>query len=349
MESTGATPQALPPQAIVMQIIMGGWIARAVSDVSRMNIPDVLKEQGPMSAAELVAGGIDANAGALERVMRTCASVGIFTENSQGKFGPTPLSDVLTADSPASVKVIAQEAGGLWLKFWMALPDAIRTGEPQARQIVGKEWWDYLKANPKEMETFGESMKSNSMNSMKGVLEKCDFTSTRKVVDVGGGFGHLVVALLEKYPGLRGVLLDMPELIPVAQARFPVSDPRVASRLEYVGADMFELVPRADAYIIKHIIHDWDDEHCLRLLRNCHKSMEGGGRLVCVDAVLPPIGDTGATPAKLLDILMLLVIGGKERTRQQWEDLYRSSGFRITSITPLQDNFGTSIVEGARL
>ena len=349
MESTGAAPQALPPQAIVMQMIMGGWIARAISDVSRMNIPDVLKKQGPMSAAELAAGGIDANAGALERVMRTCASVGIFTENSQGKFGPTPLSDVLTADSPASVKVIAQEAGGLWLKFWMALPDAIRTGEPQARQIVGKEWWDYLKANPKEMETFGESMKSNSMNSMKGVLEKCDFTSTRKVVDVGGGFGHLVVALLEKYPGLRGVLLDMPELIPVAQARFPVSDPRVASRLEYVGADMFELVPRADAYIIKHIIHDWDDEHCLRLLRNCHKSMEGGGRLVCVDAVLPPIGDTGATPAKLLDILMLLVIGGKERTRQQWEDLYRSSGFRITSITPLQDNFGTSIVEGVKL
>ena len=349
MESTGATPQALPPQAIVMQMIMGGWIARAVSDVSRMNIPDLLKKQGPMSAAELVAGGIDANAGALERVMRTCASVGIFTENSQGKFGPTPLSDVLTADSPVSVKVIAQEAGGLWLKFWMALPDAIRTGEPQSRQIVGKEWWDYLKANPKEMETFGESMKSNSMNSMKGVLEKCDFTSTRKVVDVGGGFGHLVVALLEKYPGLRGVLLDMPELIPVAQARFPVSDPRVASRLEYAGADMFEAVPRADAYIIKNIIHDWDDEHCLRLLRNCYKSMEDGGRLVCVDAVLPPMGDTGAAPAKLLDNLMLLAIGGKERTRQQWEDLYRSSGFRITSITPLHDNFETSIVEGVKL
>ncbi len=349
MESTGAAPQVPPPQAIVMQMIMGGWIARAVSDVSRMNIPDVLKKQGPMSAAELVAGGIDANAGALERVMRTCASVGIFTENSQGKFGPTPLSDVLTADSPVSVKVIAQEAGGLWLKFWMALPDAIRTGEPQSRQIVGMEWWDYLKTNPKEMETFGESMKSNSMNSMKGVLEKCDFTSTRKVVDVGGGFGHLGFAPLERYPGLRGVLLDMPELIPVAQACFPVSDPRVASRLEYTGGDMFELVPPADAYIIKNIIHDWDDEHCLRLLRNCHKSMADGGRLVCVDAVLPPIGNTSATPGKLLDVLRLLVIGGKERTRQQWEDLYRSSGFRITSITPLHDNFETSIVEGVKL
>ena len=349
MEFTTAVPQALPPQAIIMQMVMGGWIARAVSDLSRLNIPDVLKKLGPMTAAELVAGGIDANASALERVMRTCASVGVFTEDPQGKFGPTPLSDVLTADSPVSVKVVAQEVGGLWLKLWTGLADGIRTGEPQSRQIVGMEWWDYLNANPKEMETFGEAMKSNSLNSMRGVLEKCDFTAVRKIVDVGGGFGHLVVALLEKYPGLRGVLLDVPTLIPVAQKNFSVLDPHLASRLEYMGADMFESVPHADAYILKHIIHDWDDEHSLRLLRNCHTSMEGNGRLICVDAVVPSMGDTGATPAKLLDILMLLAIGGKERTRQQWEDLYRSTGFRITSITPLHDNFGTSIVEGVKL
>ena len=141
----------------------------------------------------------------------------------------------------------------------------------------------------------------------------------------------------------------MPELIPVAQKSFPVSDPDVASRLEYVGADMFESMPRADTYILKHIIHDWDDEHCLRLLRNCHNSMEGDGLLVCVDSVLPPMGDTAATPAKLLNVLMLLAIRGKERTRVQWEDLYRASGFRITSITPLHDNFGTSIIAGKKL
>ena len=112
---------------------------------------------------------------------------------------------------------------------------------------------------------------------------------------------------------------------------------------------MFESVPRADTYILKHIVHNWDEEHCLRLLRNCHESMEGDGLLVCVDSVLPPMGDTGAIPAKLLDLLMLVGIRGKERTRQQWEDLFRSSGFRITSITPLHDNFGTSIVSGKKL
>src|SRR4051794_20626799 len=116
MESAVA-PQTIPPEGVIMQMVMGGWVARAISDVSRLDIPDLLKTNGPMSATDLVSAGIDANADALERVMRACASVGVFTEHGDGRFGPTPLSDVLTADSPASVKVIAQEAGGTWLKL----------------------------------------------------------------------------------------------------------------------------------------------------------------------------------------------------------------------------------------
>ncbi len=348
MDPTSHMTNTVPPQAVVMQMAMGGWVARLISDVSRLNIPDILKNEGAMSAAELAARGVDANADALERVMRACSSLGVFTEDAQGRFGPTPLSEVLTSDSPVSIKVVAQEMGGLWLRLWGALADAIRTGEPQSRQVLELEWWDYLKANPKEMEIFGEAMKSSSLNSMRGVLEHCDFTNVKKVVDIGGGFGHLVVALLERYPYLRGVLLDLPDLIPTAQKRFPVANPSVASRLEYVGADMFESVPRADAYILKLIIHDWDDEHCLRLLRNCYESMQGDGRLICVDSVLPPMGDTGATPTKLLNILMMLTFGGKERTRHQWDELYRATGFRISNIIPLQDVFETCIVEGVR-
>src|SRR5258708_2493716 len=160
MESRTAVTQALPPQAIIMQMVMGGWIARAVSDISRLNIPDMLKKLGPMTAAELVAGGIDANISALERVMRTCASLGIFTEDPQGKFGATPLSDVLTADSPVSVKVIAQEVGGLWLKLWTALADGIRTGEPHPRQVAGMEGGGHLNANLRGRETCGQAIKS---------------------------------------------------------------------------------------------------------------------------------------------------------------------------------------------
>jgi ubiquinone/menaquinone biosynthesis C-methylase UbiE len=198
------------------------------------------------------------------------------------------------------------------------------------------------------LEDFGEAMKSNSVNSLRGVLEHCDFTGVGKVADIGGGFGHLAIALLEKYPSLQGVVMDLPELIPVARQRAPVNDPTVANRLEYVGGDMFESVPSADVYMMKHIIHDWEDEKCLRLLENCHRKMQGDGRAICVDAVLPPMGNTAGTPAKLLDLTMLTFITGRERTEAQWNDLYRAAGFEIRSMTPIHDNFGISIVEGVK-
>jgi ubiquinone/menaquinone biosynthesis C-methylase UbiE len=290
------------------------------------------------------------NAGALQRVMRACASVGVFTEDADGKFGLTPLSEVLTTDSPVSVKAMAREAGGWWLKGFGPLGDVVRTGEPQAKQVCGMDsWWEFLNANPKELEAFGESMQSNSLASLRGVLEHGDFTGVKKLVDIGGGFGHLTIALLEKYRDLQGVVLDVPDLIPVAKKSLPVKDPQVAARLEYVGGDMFTSVPRADAYIMKHIIHDWDDERAHKLLTTCHKNLEPNGRLICVDAVLPPLGDTGAAPAKFMNILMLAMIRGKERTRKEWEALYSAAGFRVSRVTQLQDNVGTSIVEGVRV
>lgn len=282
MSATAASQ--LPPQAVVMQMVMGGWIARTISEVSRLDVPDALQRGGPMTAAALVDGGIPVEAGALERALRALASVGLFTEDDGARFGLTPL---------------------------------------------------------------GDAMKANSENSMRGVLEKCDFSGVTRVADIGGGFGHLVIALLEKNPALKGVLMDVPELIPVAKARNPAPS-SVAARLEYHAGNMFESVPAADAYVMKHIIHDWDDERCLQLLRNCHRSMQGAGRVICVDAVLPPFGDTSGTAAKLLDLLMMAGIRGKERTRTQWEGLYAAAGFRVARVTPLQDNFGTSIVEGVK-
>jgi hypothetical protein len=347
MQAATTAPQTLPPEAIVMQMVMGGWVARAICELCRLNIPDTLAANGPLTAAQLNAGGLAVNTSALERVLRACASVGILTEDAAGRFGPTPLSAVLTATAPGSVKAVATEIGGTWLRFFSELGETIRTGEPQAQRIFGMGWWDWLNANPKELEVFGEAMKANSQSSMRGVLEKCDFAAVKQIADIGGGFGHLVIALLEKYPHLNGVVADLPELIPVAMVKNPAPD-GVAGRLEYVGSNMFESVPPADAYIMKHIIHDWDDEHCLQLLKNCHRSMLGVGRLICVDSVLPPMGDVSGTPAKFLDLLMMTGIRGKERTQKQWEELYAAAGFRVTGIIPLQDNFGTSIVEGAK-
>jgi ubiquinone/menaquinone biosynthesis C-methylase UbiE len=349
MESKTAVEQSPPPQAVIMQMVMGAWVTKVISEMTRLGVPDLLKQHGAMHAAEMVTGGgIRATPDALERLLRACASLGVFTEDAQGKFGPTQLSEVLTSDSPASVKKLVEAIGGPWYRGWAELLDAIKTGKPQVKKVFGMEWWDYLNANPKELEDFGEAMKSNSLNSLRGVLENCDFKGGEKIADIGGGFGHLAVALLEKYPTLQAIVMDIPDLIPVAQQRFPVKDRAIANRLEYVAGDMFDSVPAANVYIMKHIIHDWEDEKCIRLLQNCHHSMRGDGRVICVDSVLPPMGNVVGTPAKLLDINMLVFIGGRERTEDQWSHLYRTAGFQIRSITPIHDNFGTSIVEGVK-
>ncbi len=339
----------IPPQAIVMQMVMGAWVSQTISSVTRLDVPDLLQEHGSLTASELVQNhDVEANPEFLERILRACASVGIFTEDASGTFGPTPLSEVLTLNSSASVKKLTECFGGTWWKVWTGLFDAIRTGGPQAKAQLGMEYWDYCIANPKEMEDFGEAMKSNSLNSIRGLLESCDLTGVKKVADVGGGFGHLALAVLAKYGGMKGVVLDVPSLIPIAQKHLADEDTEVASRLEFAGGDMFEAVPPAEVYIMKHIIHDWDDARCIKLLENCHTSMEGDGRVICIDAVLPPMGDTGSPPGKFLDIDMMVFIPGKERTQKQWEDLFATANFAVKSITPLQDNFGTSIVEGVK-
>jgi hypothetical protein len=237
----------MPPEAIVMQMAMGGWVCRTMSEVSKLDVPDALLARGPQTAAELVAGGIAVNTGALERALRALASVGLFTEGADGRFGLTPVSEVLTSSHPHSVKIVAEEVSGTWLRSFGEIGASIRDGEPHCREVFGMDWWDYLNANPVHLERFGLAMKANSLNSLRGVLEKCDFTGVGLVADIAGGFGHLVIALLQKYPNLKGVLTDLPELIPVSKAKNPVSDPAVASRLEYVGANMFDGVPPANA------------------------------------------------------------------------------------------------------
>jgi ubiquinone/menaquinone biosynthesis C-methylase UbiE len=338
-----------PPQAVLAQMVLAGWAAKILSDVASLDIADILKREGPCTAADLVQRhGVDAQSEALERCLRACAALGIFSEDADGRFGPTPMSDALTLDSPVSVKKMVEcfNNGTFW-KVFSGLGDVIRTGKPQAHAQLGMDWWPYLNAHPNELELFGEAMKANSNASMQGVLNSCDLSAAKKIVDVGGGFGHLAIALLERYPHLRGIVLDVADLIPIARQHLPAT---LASRLEYVAGSMFESVPAADVYILKHIIHDWNDEECVRILRNCHRAMEGSGRLICVDSVLPPLGDTSGAPSKLTDIAMMTFITGKERTKVQWERLYKESGFRIASIkSPMADNLGASIVEGVKL
>jgi len=342
-------PDSAPPQAAVMQMVMGAWVSQTISSITRLDIPDILKAHGPLTAQQLTsAHGVAASPEFLHRALRACASVGILSEDPYGRFGPTPLSEVLTASSPVSLKKLVEVFGGLWWRVWTGLPEALRDGVPQAKARLGMEYWDYLNANPKDMEDFGEAMKSNSRASLFGVIEHCDFSSAREVVDVGGGLGHMAIELLRRNPHLRASVIDLPDLMPIARKHVEHEDPGVLARLSFVGGDMFTEVPAGDVYILKHIIHDWDDTRCIRLLKNCRDRMDGNGRVYCVDAVLPPPGDTSGAPAKFLDINIMLFIPGLERTETEWRQLYDKAGLAVASIVPLRDNFGTSIVEGVK-
>ncbi|MCG6133877.1 MAG: acetylserotonin O-methyltransferase [Nostoc sp. LLA-1] len=337
------------PQEIVMQMLVGAWVSQTISTITRLDIPDLIKCHGPQSAMQLTqVHGVKADTEFLSRVLRACASVGVFTEDADGKFGATPLSDVLTLDSSVSVKKLAEIFGGTWWQIWAGFPDALTTGQPQTKNQLGMEYWDYCQANPKEMADFGAAMQSNSLNSLRGVLKHCDLSESKKVADIGGGFGHLALELVRKYPHLHGIVLDIPDLIPIAKSKIVNEPEDIIDRIQFIGGDMFEDVPAADVYIMKLVIHDWDDAKCIQLLKNCHARMEGNGRIICVDAVLPPIGNVSGTAAKFLDINMMISCPGKERTEEQWQYIYSQAGWKITSIQPIYDNYGTSIVEGIK-
>jgi hypothetical protein len=189
-------------------------------------------------------------------------------------------------------------------------------------------------------------MKSSSQRSLPGTLKHSDLSGACRVADIAGGLGHVAIAFLGQYEDLEGVVLDLPELFEMAQRQAETLDPDVRARLSFVPGEMFESVAPADVYFLKHIIHDWHAEECKQILRNCRSSMIGEGKLLYVDVVLPPMGDMGGFSGKFFDVDMIAFAMGKERTAAEWRELYEDSGFGIVSITPLNDDFGTSLVEG---
>lgn len=338
-----------PPHAILQEMLFGAWTAKILAEVVRLGVPDALAA-GPMTAGELVRGaGIRAHPGALHRALRACASLGIVSEDEEGRFGPTRLSALLTRDAPGTMKGYVEFSGGLLWKVWTGLPEALATETPQARAQLGMEFFEYLAAHPKSLEDFGEALKVHSAVVNKGVLERYDFSGIRTFVDVGAGFGHLAVAVLGKYLDTRGVVFDLPEVVDAAPVRVPVRSDAIGQRLTYVAGDMFKSVPPADAYVLKLILHDWDDASCATILRNCCEKLEPGGRVIAIDAVLPPLGDVSDVPSKLLDINMMMLLPGKERTRVEWEALYRGAGLAITAMIPIPDAYNTVVIEGRRI
>ncbi len=344
-----AGPHEKPPQAMLFEMLFGAWTAKILAEIVRLDVPDAL-QKGALTADELVRNeGIRAHPVALHRALRACAALGVVTEDSVGRFGPTRLSALLTRDAPGTLKRFVEYSGGTLWKVWSGLPEALATGASQARAQLGLDFFEYLQATPKALEEFGETLKAHSAVANKGVLERYDFGGIRTLVDVGAGYGPLTIAVLEKYPEIRGVVFDLPEVIEAAPAHLPVKNEGVARRLGYAAGDMFKDVPRGDAFVLKLIMHDWDDASCAKILSNVCARLEPGGRVICIDNVMPPLGDASDVPQKLLDVNMMLLLPGKERTRVEWEALYRGAGLRVTAMVPVPDAFNMFVIEGRRV
>jgi hypothetical protein len=320
-------------------MLNGAHVAGALACLAKLGIPDLI-EAGPKSADELAAQ-IGAQPQALYRLMRATASVGVLAEEGDGKFSQTPLSRVLTTGARPSLRSLAIMGGTEWhARGWAELEYSVRTGQPTLQKIYGKPAFELFRESPDIAEIFNQAMTEMSMMDSPAVAGAYSFDGIHSLVDVAGGHGLLLATILERNPGLRGTLYEIPAVIEGAKSGplWPLMD-----RCTLAAGDMFTSVPAgADAYIMKHIIHDWPDEVCIGILKSCRAGVNPGGKLLVVDEVILPGNDFA--PGKFLDLQMLLFPGGLERTEQQFRELLAASGWRLSRIVPTAA--GITIVEG---
>lgn len=330
-------PPTEPPRATLTRMLMGQAVARALYVAARLGIADLLAG-GPRPVDEL-AEAVGADAGALARLLRALAGSGVFAEVAPGRFGLTPLGDCLREDRPDSARPAAILYGEEYSWALDGLLKSVRTGAPAFEHVGGASFFAYLEQYPEVGARFDRNMSSRNAARNAAVSTTYDFEGITTLVDVGGGEGALLQAVLAEFPALQGILFDLPPVIERARRS---SDQALHGRLELVAGDAFVSVPTgADAYLLAWVLHDWDDERALAILRGVRRVIPRGGRLLVVEEVLPP-GDV-PSPTRLLDLLMLTLVGGKERTEEEFRELLAAAGFALSRIIPT--TVGVSVIE----
>jgi hypothetical protein len=336
--ATQAATQAMPPEAFLTQMAFGAMMTQALYVVAKLGVADLLAA-GPRPVSEL-ADATETHERSLYRVMRSLASVGVFAESAPQVFSLTPYAEPLRSDAPGSMRNGAIFMGEEWhWRVWGNMEYSVRTGRPAWGHTHGAEVFDYFADHPREAGIFNGAMTDMSMGTAPPVVEAYDFSGFRKIADIAGGHGYLLSQILKATPGLKGILFDVPQVVEGAGAL--LGREGVDERVERVAGDFFASVPAADAYIMKHIIHDWDDERCVRILSNIRSAMEPGAKVLLVETVVPE----GNLPhySKLLDLEMLTSPGGAERTAEEYASLLARAGLRMTRIVPTRSPL--SIVE----
>jgi hypothetical protein len=325
-----------------MQFITGRLISQSIGVVARLGVADLLAN-GPKTAEDL-ASATDAHADSLYRVMRCLAMVGIFTELEPRTFALTPVGDTLRSNVHGSMRNMA-----LWLtseehyRCWSEMAYSVRTGLPAADKVLGAQVFEYFRDTNRALgEVFNNAMTTFATESHSTAVEAYNFGQFKKIVGVGGGHGALMSAILAANPDVYGVVFDLPEV--VAGAKKLLAERDVADRCETVGGDFFKSVPAgADAYVSSVVIHDWSDEKAAIILGNCRKAMNPGGKIILIDAVIPPGNDPH--PGKVIDLEMLVMTpGGRERSAGEFAKLFEIAGLKLTKIVPT--NSYTCVIEG---
>ena len=337
-----ALTKEVPPPIAMLKLISGFWVSRCIYVAAKLGIADLVKD-GPKSVEDL-AGATGTHAPSLFRVLRALVPFGIFRCDKADRFGITPLSETLRAEVPGSLRAFAlTELGEEHYPAWGELLYSVRTGGIAFDKAFGEPVWEFFAKNPDNAKIFNDAMSGMTAQANEALHGAYSFAGIKKIADVGGGHGGLITSILQKNPTMRGILFDSPQVIEGARTQLAAS--RVADRCEAIGGNFFESVPAgSDAIIMKWIIHDWSDEQSVAIMKNCHRALPESGKLILVEAVVPD----GDEPhfAKFIDLNMLVMTGGKERTEAEFRKLYEDSGFRLTRIVPTESPF--SVIEGVR-
>jgi len=338
-EDHGAAPQELPPHAQLIQMGAASWVAAVVYAAAKLAIADHLAG-GARSAGEL-AGVTGTHAPTLYRLMRTLAGLGILTEQAGQRFALTPLGEALQTGAPGAARSTLMSFCGpaIW-HSWEEIIYSLETGKTGFEKANGMPMFDYLARNPEEASHFSEAMVGFHGAEPPAVAGAYDFSTCDTVVDVGGATGNMLAALVSDHAGPRGVLFDRPHVVCDAPALLQAHG--VQERVIIEPGDFFQGVPAgADAYLLSHIIHDWNEDQCLTILGHCRDAMSSDGRLLIVETVLPE-GDT-PHQGKVQDMVMLVIPGGQERTAAEYDSLLSKASFRLDRIVPTESV--VSIVE----
>lgn len=329
---------AVPPPVTLLQMMTGYWVSQALYVAAKMGVADLVAE-GPRPVEELAAA-TQTDAPSLRRVLRALASVGVFTEACPGTFALTPLAALLRTGTPDSMRALAIMYAEEQYRAWGDILHSVQTGKTAFEKQFGTSYFAYLAQHPEADRVFNEAMTGYTTQLVGAVVDAYDFSPFKTIVDVGGSYGTLLVAMLRSHPGARGILFDQPHVVAAAGEQLAAAG--VAERCTTVGGDFFVEVPAGgDAYVLAQILHDWDDERSVAILRQCRRAMPAHGKLLVVELVLP----SGEEPffGKWLDLHMLVLLGARERTAAEYDALFRLAGFALARV--VSTAAGASIVE----